>query len=112
MQFLCLRQAFYIFDLEMDNLYRFIMCHYPPDSREYNQLVADEVLTEWAQREENQPSVKTYWLYGHTHTRQIQSEQVDFINVCIDFRYKNRMPIFCIEDFIQGLFKDKIKTMS
>ncbi|WP_104641094.1 metallophosphoesterase family protein [Helicobacter bizzozeronii] len=96
-------KLFHILDVEADGLYRFIMCHYPPNSPEYNQWVAHQALTEWIKKEEEKPVLKTFWLHGHTHTRQIQSEQVDTINVCIDFRYKNQMPIFCIENFIQEL---------
>ncbi|MFC3847544.1 metallophosphoesterase [Helicobacter baculiformis] len=102
-KFLVWKKLFHILDFEMGDLYRFIMCHYPPDSQEYNRLVADEILAEWMQKEEERASVKTYWLHGHTHTRQIQAPHANAINVCIDFRYKKQMPIFCIEDFLRNL---------
>lgn len=100
-KFLVCKKLFHILDVGAGDPYRFIMCHYPPDSREYNQLVSDAILTEWTKKEEKRPSAKTYWLHGHTHTRPIQSQCAHAINVCIDFRYKNQKPIFCIEDFLQ-----------
>ncbi|GMB91948.1 metallophosphoesterase [Helicobacter ailurogastricus] len=100
--FQVLDELFYILDIHQGGLYRFILCHYPPDSKEYNQLVAEGILKEWVQREAKAPALKTFWLHGHTHTRTPQPSNPSAFNVCIDFCYKNQQPIFCIEDFLSN----------
>lgn len=99
--FQVLDKLFALVDIEMNGLYRFILCHYPPDSKEYDQLVAEDILNAWVQQEAINPALKTFWLHGHTHTRTPQPKNPDAINVCIDFRYHAKQPIFCFEDFIQ-----------
>ncbi|BDQ27721.1 metallophosphoesterase [Helicobacter heilmannii] len=93
-------KLFHILDIEQNGLYRFILCHYPPDSKEYNQLVAENILEEWTQKEAKTPALKTFWLHGHTHTSTPEPFNPDAINVCIDFRYHAKWPIFCFEDFL------------
>ncbi|BCZ17150.1 hypothetical protein NHP190003_04320 [Helicobacter sp. NHP19-003] len=108
--FQVLDKLFAVVDIKMDGLYRFILCHYPPNSKEYNQLVAEDILSEWERQEATNPSLKTFWLHGHTHTRTPQPANPDVLNVCIDFRYQHQMPIFCFEDFIQHNLNDALLT--
>ncbi|GMB95205.1 hypothetical protein NHP21011_13040 [Helicobacter heilmannii] len=58
----------------------------------------EDILKEWTQREAK--ALKTFWLHGHTHTCTTELPSLDTINMCIDFRYHAKWPIFCFEDFL------------